>query len=118
MGFAAADYALVAVVILVALAFLTRRIWRRKGAGERLRLLSPDAAAVKPVRSRHSKRHLLRRGRPKPSGNLPASSCWTRWFDAGARRQSWRYSRPGKSLCRSSGGDEPASVLVLLGIHA
>ena len=33
MGFAATDYALVAVVILVALAFLTRRIWRRKGTG-------------------------------------------------------------------------------------
>ena len=31
MGFAATDYALVAVIILIALAFLTRRMWRRKG---------------------------------------------------------------------------------------
>ena len=31
MGFAATDYVLIALVILVALAFLTRRMWRRKG---------------------------------------------------------------------------------------
>jgi hypothetical protein len=30
MGFAATDYVLIALVILVALAFLTRRMWRRK----------------------------------------------------------------------------------------
>jgi len=32
MGLAATDYALVAVIILIALAFLTRGFWRRKGA--------------------------------------------------------------------------------------
>ena len=32
MGFAATDYALVAVIILIALAYLTRGFWRRKGA--------------------------------------------------------------------------------------